>query len=150
MNNFLDLLDIDHTLDIMLHLEPVGSPRVCVTVNLEKIWQGTLTNSTVLMHQLPLMSHCQIVVELIDKDYAVDSTSAVVVTQLKIDDFEIVPNWTQMVNYCNDRNYCDPTNYLGYNGQWKLDINQPFYHWHHDVTGQGWLLRPSANHQDLT
>ena len=32
--------------------------------------------------------------------------------------------------------------YIGYNGCWTLNIDQPFYHWYHTATGQGMLIRP--------
>lgn len=28
------------------------------------------------------------------------------------------------------------------NNKWHFTIHKPFYQWRHDVTGQGWLLKP--------
>jgi len=41
-----------------------------------------------------------------------------------VDEIEILPKYT----------------YLAING--KLHIDQPFYMWYHQVSGQGWLLKP--------
>ena len=60
----------------------------------------------------------------------------------KIDDFDVVPMWTQLAKYSNDSNVTAPTNYLGFNGTWSLEITEPFYRWQHKITGQGWLLKP--------
>lgn len=30
-------------------------------------------------------------------------------------------------------------------GSWRMTLHEPFYRWHHRVTGQGWLLEPIKN-----
>jgi hypothetical protein len=49
---------------------------------------------------------------------------------------------SHLATYKNDQNVTQPTNYLGFNGTWNLKINEPFYRWRHNITGQGWLLEP--------
>lgn len=142
MNNFSDLLDIKPDLAIRLQLTPVGTPHIAVRVNQHCVWQGLLTVPWNCELRHPLTDPLQVTVELMNKNYKVDSTSAVIVEQLSIDQFDLVPNWTHLIDYQNDHNYQDPTNYLGFNGAWCLDINRPFYHWLHHVSGQGWLLKP--------
>jgi hypothetical protein len=82
-------------------------------------------------------------VKLKNKIYGLNPDTAVVLNQISIDRFDIIPAWTQLAEYVNDHDNTDPTSYLGFNGEWKLEISEPFYQWRHQVTGQGWLLRPS-------
>jgi len=45
-------------------------------------------------------------------------------TELTIDGFDAIPfAWHQ-------------------DNVWHFEIDQPFYQWRHQITGQGWLLRP--------
>lgn len=111
-------------------------------INQQCVWDSELTAPVVLEYQLPLLAPLNISVELHSKDYTKDNTSAIIVEQLVIDNFELIPRWTQLVDYVNDHGYQDPTNYLGFNGTWKLSITEPFYQWLHRVSGQGWLLKP--------
>ena len=141
MNNFSDLLDIKPKLTIRLQLAPVHAPQVAVRINQQCVWQGLLDKPWTYECSYNLTEPLQVTVELLDKNYQVDNTSAVVVEQLSIDQFDLVPNWTHLIDYQNDHDYQDPTNYVGFNGSWCLTIDQPFYQWLHQVTGQGWLLK---------
>jgi hypothetical protein len=45
-------------------------------------------------------------------------------TSFKIDNFDVMPfTWCQ-------------------NNTWYFELDQPFYQWRHNITGQGWLLQP--------
>jgi|694.fasta_scaffold40585_2 hypothetical protein len=141
MNKFLELLATEKTLDVVLILRPIGCPQLQVTINNQVLYHNQLNESIVLQHRVPLLDPLTVTVTLSDKVYGQTET-AVVIEQLDIDSFSIVPAWTQTAKYSNDHNYCDPTNYLGFNGSWVLATDIPFYQWKHTVTGQGWLLQP--------
>lgn len=143
MKNFSDLLATDLRLDFKLTLQPVGTPDTEVWINQQLIHQGCLRGPISIQEQLPLLSELLVLIKLQNKIYSSDSESAIVIDQLSIDGFGIVPMWTQLARYTNDHHVDSPTAYLGFNGEWRLEINQPFYQWRHQVTGQGWLFRPS-------
>jgi hypothetical protein len=141
MSKFLDLLATEKTLDVVLTLRPIGCPQLQVTVNNQVLYHDQLNQSIVLQHSIPLLDPLLVTVALSDKLYGQKET-AVVIEQFDIDNFSIVPAWTQLAKYSNDHNYNDPTNYLGFNGSWVLATDVPFYQWKHIITGQGWLLQP--------
>ena len=93
-------------------------------------------------HKIELLETLDIKIQLYDKDYKKFQKVAVILKSLKIDFFEIIPQWTHLAIYKNDQSITQPTNYLGFNGTWNLKINEPFYRWKHRITGQGWLLEP--------
>lgn len=117
-------------------------PDILLKINTVVLHEGTLTESTVFKHQWLLMDIFKISLELKNKNYKSSSKTAISIDSLKIDEFDIVPNWTQLAIYHNDSNVTAPTNYLGFNGTWSLEITEPFYRWQHKITGQGWLLKP--------
>ena len=143
MKNFSDLLATDLHLDLVLIAEPVGRPDIEIWVNQQLIHQGQLSDSIKVSTQLPLLIGLLVLVKLKNKVYSSESETAVVLNQLSIDGFDIIPNFTHLAQYHNDHDFTEPTSYIGFNGEWKLEIPQPFYQWHHKVTGQGWLFRPN-------
>ena len=140
MNTFSDLQATELALDLELQIQPIGQPRLCVSVNTEIVFTGTGTQPITIRRQCPLLDPFLIKIELVEKDYNAAQETAAVIEQLRIDHFELMPKWTQLALYHNDHNYKQPTNYLGFVGTWELSIGQPFYQWHHQVTGQGLLL----------
>ena len=142
MKNFLDLLATDLQLDLAMSVKPVGIPDIEIRINQQLIYLGRLLDTFTISKQLPLLSGLSISVKLKNKIYGSVPDTAVVLNQISIDGFDIIPTWTQMAQYVNDHDIDDPTSYLGFNGEWKLEIQQPFYQWRHQVTGQGWLLHP--------
>jgi hypothetical protein len=141
MSKFLDLLATETTLDIVLRLQPLGNPQVVVNINGTILHYGHLEMPVTLQHSVPLLDPLTVSISLYDKVYGNNET-AVIVEQFDIDNFAVVPAWTQTATYHNDHDYNDPTNYLGFNGTWELSTNCPFYQWKHHITGQGWLLTP--------
>jgi hypothetical protein len=145
MNNFSELQATKINLPVVILVEPVfdtQSPEIMVTVAHQVLFSGQLTQPVTLSCCVDLLSQFEISIELINKDDHKDHTSAVVIAQLIIDSHDLVPQWSHLAHYSNDKNYNLPTTHLGFNGSWKLDINEPFYRWWHRVTGQGWLLLP--------
>lgn len=126
-----------------MSVAPVGMPDVEICINQNLMHQGLLQDTFTINQQLPLRSGLSISVRLKNKIYGSGPDTAVVLKQISIDGFDIIPAWTQLAEYVNDHDNTDPTTYLGFNGEWKLEIPEPFYQWRHQITGQGWLLRPS-------
>jgi hypothetical protein len=142
MKKFSDLLDTDLQLDLELVAEPVGVPDVEIWLNQQLMYQGHLLRSITISKQLPLLPELLISVKLKNKVYSLKSETAVVVTKLSIDGFDLVPNYTHLAHYANDHAFMKPTSYIGFNGEWKFEVDRPFYQWQHVNTGQGWLFQP--------
>ena len=131
---------------VRMTLELVGSPRYKIRIN-DTVYEHLVSNDkkqASLVVDCPLREPIKIVVTLYGKSYQEDSQSALIIHSLNLDGFEIVPGWTQLADYQNDRGANAPTNYLGFNGHWTLTIPEPFYIWRHRITGQGWLLNPKS------
>ena len=142
MKNFSELLATELWLDFKLELEPVHSALdVAVWLNGQLVYD-VLTKEFNYSAQLNILESINLRIFVQGKDYSKDSQSAVLIKSVRIDDFDIIPNWTQLAVYNNDHNYTDPTTHLGFNGEWQYNIPEPFYQWKHKITGQGWLLTP--------
>lgn len=144
MKNFYDQQDIN-TLNIGITLSPIVDkdfPDIILKINTVVLYEGLLKEKILLKHQCLLMDTFKISLELKNKNYKSSPKTAISIDSLKIDEFDIVPNWTQLATYSNDSNFTTPTNYLGFNGAWILEVTEPFYRWQHKITGQGWLLKP--------
>jgi hypothetical protein len=142
MKNFLDLLATDLHLDLVLIAEPVGRPDVEIWVNQQLIHQGQLLEPITLSKQLPLLPGFLILINLKNKVYSSEFETAVNLTKLSVDGFDIIPGFTQLAQYVNDHAFNEPTSYIGFNGEWRLEVTKPFYQWQHEITGQGWLFQP--------
>ena len=143
MKNFSELLATDLKLDFRLELAPFHSALdVSVWINGQLVYDDVLTKEFDYYAQLNLLDPIDLRICVQGKDYSKDSQSAVLIKSIRIDDFDISPNWTQLAVYNNDHNYTEPTTHLGFNGEWQYNIPEPFYRWKHKITGQGWLLTP--------
>lgn len=142
MNNFSDLLATDLHLDLVLIAEPVGYPDVEIWIDQQLIHQGQSSEFITVSKQLPLLSGFSIMVKLKNKVYTSESETALVLNNLSIDGFDIIPQFTHLAKYVNDHAFTEPTSYIGFNGEWKLTVDRPFYQWQHEITSQGWLFRP--------
>jgi hypothetical protein len=148
MQNFYELTDIDPKITIVIKLRSLtnnGVPRASVRINNVSLFDNDLAESVAITHQIDLLSKFELVVSMSGKQYNAERETAVIIDSVTIDDFNIVPQWTNLIEYRNERNLPGATSYLGFNGDWILNIDQPFYQWRHHVTGQGWLLEPN-NH----
>ena len=149
MKNFLELLDTKEKLDVEMSLESIidnGPPWVTVKVNDIVLYDAYLDSMALIRCKLPVNDPFTITVSMQEKEYDQTLETAVIINSLVIDDFDIVPAYTSFAEYDNERNFTDPTNYLGFNGEWRLTVAEPFYTWRHKVTGQGWLLQPNGNY----
>jgi len=148
MKNLLDLLDISTNeidIDIEIVLSPIidnGYPSAIVLVNDNILFNDVLSVKTTLTFSIPLLSSTNISVEMLNKKYSELQETAIIIEKLSIDKFELIPNYNHHFVYKNEHNNGSPTNYLGVNGKWSLDIEEPFYMWKHNILGNGWLLIP--------
>lgn len=149
MKNFSDLLATDLDLDLVLTAEPVGHPDVEIWLNQQLIHQGPMSAPVTVSTQLPLLSGFSIMVKLKNKVYTSDSETAVMLTKLSVDRFDIIPQFTHLAKYANDHEFTEPTSYIGFNGEWRLEVTNPFYQWQHEITSQGWLFQPCGINEIL-
>ena len=140
MKTYSDLQDIDTRLNLVIKLEPVGTPATRVIVNNKEYDYPRLSNSIIIDDYLPLMDNINIDIILSDKHYTTEYETAVIIRRLSIDNIELTPKYDYLAEYHNDHNFNNPTNYLGFNGKWTLTFDRPFYHWLHEHSGQGWLI----------
>ena len=142
MKNFSDLLATDLQLDLVLVAEPIGVPDVEIWINQQLIHQGQVSAPITVSTQLPLLTGFSVIVKLKNKVYTSESETAIVLTRLCVDVFDISPQFTHLAQYNNDHAFNEPTSYIGFNGEWKFEVDRPFYQWRHVNTGQGWLFQP--------
>lgn len=145
MNSILDLSATDLGLRFKTALRPVYQsrpPRIEIVLNNMVLFAGVLAETWHFNTDLALLDALTFEVRLLEKVYDLAEETAVVVDQLSIDDFELVPDYNHVFQYENDHDYTGITAYVGFIGTWRLVIDEPFYRWRHRITGQGWLLEP--------
>lgn len=145
MKTFYDLLDTDFKIEIKLALcvrVDNGIPQCRVRINDQILHDSTIDRRLAWQCQRDLLEPLDIEIVMWGKQYDQHRETAVIIDQLTIEGLEIVPGWTHLATYQNDHDCQEPTAYLGFNGTWRLQVDQPFYQWCHTVTGQGWLLTP--------
>jgi len=140
MKNYSEITDTNQSLDIQIQLKPVGLPNIWVKVNQDYIGYSQLSEPIILDYRIGLLNPFSITVELHNKDYDIDNTTAVIIERLSVDNIDIIPKYDYLAEYINDHDNKNPTSYLGFNGKWTLTIDRPFYHWLHEHSGQGWLF----------
>lgn len=140
MKTYLDLQDIDTRLNLVIELEPIGTPTAIVNLNNQQYDYAHLTSSIIINEYLPLMDLINIDIIMSDKHYTLEYETALIIKRLSIDNIDIIPKYDYLADYTNDHNNKNPTSYLGFNGKWTLTIDRPFYHWLHYHSGQGWLI----------
>jgi len=147
MKQFSDLLDTRFLLSVQIVLVPIaynGAPWCTISCNNTVLMDNHLLEKKQWTISIDVLDHIDISIGMQDKIYSAEKETAIVIESITIDEFEIVPSWTHLAEYTNERNFIGPTSYLGFNGTWKLSIPEPFYRWKHRVTGQGWLLYPTT------
>jgi len=152
MNQFSDLLGIKLSIKLAITLEPVvanGAPHVRLTCNDKGMLDGPLFEKQTWIHWVDLLDLIDIGIQLSNKQCSAERETAVMIKSIMIDRFEVIPQWTHLATYHNERHNTDATSYLGFNGLWRFVIDEPFYRWRHRITGQGWLLQPITASHDL-
>jgi hypothetical protein len=147
MNNFSELLATDTDIEVAICVAPCcdnGAPICQIQINDNVLYDDLLISTQRLTYQANLLDPIKIQISMNGKIYSADQETGIKLDRVAIDGFDIVPKWTHLAQYQNDHSMTDPVGYLGYNGNWILDIKEPFYRWRHRVTGQGWLLEPTV------
>lgn len=112
-------------LKMALELDAVGICPCQIKINDHFEFYGDLVGKNIFIRRLPLTESIEVQIT-VDRQHP----QAVNVVSLKIDNYEILPNYQHLAN--------PPTNYIDFNSVWTLKIPN-FYPWLHDVTGQGWV-----------
>lgn len=145
MKNFLEALDINSTLEVKLSLKIIddnGYPDFSLHLNKKTIDHNNQTQINFIDH----VGHNEkifIKIKMFGKKYSnLKKESAIIVENISIDDINVIPAFNHCIVYNNEKNKPTTTNYIGYNGDWHIHIDKPFYQWYHSVTGQGMLIKP--------
>jgi len=117
MKNFSELLATDFTIDIVMVVKPKNTiSAVKIVINDLVIYNSVMQEATLFNHSVPLLAPIKI--SVFHDDAYVES--------LKFDDWESRPEYGTEGT-----------------GVWSFETHIPFYHWHHQATGLGWLLTPN-------
>lgn len=123
---YLDLADIDYQPQVAVTLLPQSS-WVTVMINQQKVWYGAVDQMATVVHDFKINSPLTITV-LIESGVI----NQPLVAQITVDGQ-------------------DHTDWIGSQSQgssWNFDSGCAYYEWLHQVTGQGWLLKPILRPQD--
>lgn len=145
MKTFSDLWATKTSIPITICLAPVFQtipPTTRVAINNNVLYSDLLIEDLTLDYTVDLAECFTIEISLSEKNDTIDYVTGINLVQITIDTVEIIPNWTNLAYYNNDRQFTEPTGHLGFNGTWKLTVDSPFYQWYHHHSGQGMLLKP--------
>jgi len=144
MKNFLEALDINPYIEVKLSIRVIednGYPDFNLFFNNELISHNNNKNIDIIKH-IKYNETLSVRIEMFSKKYSTINESAIIVENISVDDINIIPKFNHYIVYNNDHNKPITTNYLGYNGVWSININEPFYNWYHSATAQGMLIKP--------
>ena len=117
MKNFSELLVTNFTTDIVMVVKPKNTTSaVKIAINDQVIYDNVIQQATLFKHSVPLLAPIKIFV--FHDDAYVES--------LKFD------NWESRPEYGTEGTCV-----------WSFETRMPFYQWHHQATGLGWLLTPN-------
>lgn len=139
MKNYSNLQAIETKLPVLLDLDIIGTPEICVIVG-NHFAGGKLFQPVQIACDIDLLQCFTVEIKLQNKIYDCNHETAVIIKTLQIDGIDLVPRFDYLAEYVNDHGNNNPTSYLGFNGKWRLTFDRPFYQWLHQATGQGWLL----------
>jgi hypothetical protein len=140
MKNYLEARATNPYSYLQIDLRPIGQPNVRIITPHDIIDYPGLSGPIILEYRMNILMPYNITVELYDKHYTTKYETAVIIDKISVDNINIIPRYDYLAKYINDHDNNNPTNYLGFNGKWSLTIDQPFYQWLHEHSGQGWLL----------
>lgn len=145
MKNFLDLLDINLRLPVAVRLQAItdnGIPQASIVVNNHELFHNNLSHTITRTTWVSLLEPFDVAITMSNKVYSSDRETAIKIVNLEVGQHALIPRFNHLAQYNNDHGQNTPGNYLGFNGVWKLEIDQPFYRWLHHAEHQGWLLEP--------
>ena len=125
MKNFSELLVTRPNLTVVIELKIHGRVSYQASINQHII-------STYTKNVFDLMSPLNFSIQLDDFD---EGTSGIEIVEFSVNGLEVLPLYQHIAS--------PPTNYIDKLGIWKLEILLPFYQWYHDISGQGWILKPT-------
>ena len=144
MKNFLEALDTDQKIKVKISIKVLDNndyPDFTLFFN-EKFIAHNNQKQINIIDQVRYDEKISIKIKMFGKKYSALKESAIIVEDISIDDINLIPTFSHHAVYENDHNQPLATNYLGYNGEWSISINEPFYNWYHSATAQGMLIRP--------
>lgn len=117
MKNFLDLTDIDTAdrLEVKVELALHNDPEYVFSLN------GIAVDNIITTLYFDLLDNL--------KFECTVSTGAVEIVDIQVNNQTILPLYLNRA--------VPPTSWIA--GAWKFEINEPFYVWLHQITGQGWI-----------
>lgn len=132
MKNYSDLQDIDHQLDIIMELEPIGSVTCRFGID-DILVDYELDQTLELDWQVGLDKSFTFQIELLGKK---TDSDGLLIKRLSVDGIDLVPKFNHLAQYTQGTS----TQFLGQVSKWTLTIDRPFYQWLHRATAQGWLF----------
>lgn len=127
-----------HAVRVAVVLEPVGTPMVRISCGGETKTARLFNKQSWFMFAFEQSAGpAQLSVEMFGKQPD-DSTTAVIVKTVKLNDIEHMQNTYQGIYYPYDM---EPRrdNYIAWNGVWKLDFTVPVFTWMHKTQNLGWI-----------
>jgi hypothetical protein len=151
MNRFSDILDIDLVLTVSVRLTAItgnGAPFCQLHINDRELFCDYVCSTIQAQTQVGLTDDIVISVKMSNKIYSIEKETAINIDCVTVDGLDITEHCYSIMSYDNDQQVTANTLYLGFNGDWKIQIPGPFHHWWHKCSGQGWLLTPTASVRD--
>ena len=122
IQTFSDILDIDtrDQLQVRLVIVPHGSVHYRMRLN------GHLISDTDTIYTVGLFSTVNLKCTVFESN-----GGAVEIKLLAINGQEVLPKYQYLAQ--------PSTAWIDQEGTWEFTIDQPFYPWFHQISGQGWL-----------
>lgn len=148
MKNFYEAMDIDCSRAIKVtagwkHIvAPNQTFRVRAHLN-DRLIFDDFAKDALFQAELPLLENIKVRIELSGKDpnRIEPGTDLALLVFLSINGFSVLPEHQELSFYMSDsEEVISPTHYLGYNGVWTFDIDEPFYRWLHKTQPWGFTL----------
>lgn len=144
---------------IDLCLRPVywnDLPEVKVVFNKTELYHGSMSDEKTFSWELPANDNNRLSIFLLNKtdnDTVDNKDKAVIIERIGIEKFYFKsimlqslykPNYSQgYYDYAKKNNIkvdsIIHSNYLGFNGEWYLDITWPTFLWLHEIENLGWI-----------
>jgi hypothetical protein len=126
MKNFSELLATEPHLTVVLKLKRHG----------EAFWYGEINGKAIQTYTTYREFGLHDPISIYLKLTTLKGQGGLEIESLTVNGHEVMPKYQHMAN--------NSTSYLSIeNEEWELKIDNPFYQWYHQVTGQGWLLTPT-------
>lgn len=124
IQSFSDLTDIDTSelLEVRVVLKMHGDVKFVFTINSDEFTELSFTKKYPIGTQLTF--GCQLI------DFT-SGAGAIEIQSITVNDREVLPIYLHRGT--------PPASYFDFPDPWVFVIDQPFYPWYHEITGQGWI-----------